>query len=107
MQTSDMKGNRYGAFAILMASLVIGILMVKPILLCLAWIIGWLIHGVLALIIAGLLIVAGYWLYRIEAWAFKTLFTNEQPDFPDLTIEGLSTPEPDDDDDDEEPLGVA
>ena len=80
----DLKGNRYAAFGIILVTIFLGLLLIKPILLSIFWLIGWLLQGIVAIGVTGLFLLGGYWLYLVEEWAFKTLFTNKAPDFPTL-----------------------
>lgn len=83
----EMKGNRYAAFGILLVSILLGLLLIKPILMGIFWLIGWLLQGIIAIIVTAIFIVGGYCLYRVEKWAFLTLFTNKTPNFPDLSFD--------------------
>ena len=102
----DLKGNRFAAFGILFVSTLLALLLIKPILFGLFWLVGWLLQGFIAIIFACLIALGGYCIYRVEEWAYNTLFTNTAPDFPDMTVDGfdpiedLSTLEPPDDSDD-------
>jgi 4-hydroxybenzoate polyprenyltransferase len=90
VMVEQLKGNRKAAFLVLLVSILLGLALIKPIFIGVIWLIGWVLQGIVAFIFVGLFIIGGYWLYRIEDWAFKTLFTNKEPDFPDMTIDGMS-----------------
>ena len=92
MTKKDLQGNRYVAFCILLVSILFGLALIKPVLLGVFWLIGWLLQGLVAIVVASLFVMVGYWLYLIEEWAFKTLFTNKRPAFPNLEIDGLKEP---------------
>ena len=81
----DTKGNKGLAFGILLGTILTALFLFKPIMSAFIAIIAWLLGGILALVLITVLIVAGYALYLIEAWAAKTLFTNHAPDFPDFS----------------------
>jgi hypothetical protein len=85
----ELKGNRYVAFGILLVSILLGLALIKPIFIGVIWLIGWVLQGILAFLTVGLFIIGGFCLYRIEQWAVYTLFTNKEPDFPELGIDGL------------------
>ena len=86
MDTSNLKGDKQSAAWMFFGPIVIALILIKFIVWGLLSLLAALFWGAFAMVITGVLIVGGYWLYRIEEWAFKTLFLNADLDFPDSSI---------------------
>ena len=83
----EFKGNRKVAFMILLAIILLALVLFKPILVGLFFLVVCLLKAILTFVILGLLLIGGFYLALIVEWAAKTLFTNAQPNFPELKVD--------------------